>query len=132
MGSKDAFGTKKIPNVTPISIGNFFLICVKRSKAPHSHQIRENHFQTIRFIYRQFLRKKVYFFFWHSETMEKYIQNFRLFSLPKTRFSKIRENYYKNSVKSPPKIYLTFLTKKSMCEFPPPPTKSGQNIFFKF
>ena len=32
-----------------------------------------------------FLGGKVYFF-WHSETMENYIQNFRLFSLPKICF----------------------------------------------
>ena len=61
---------------------------------PHTHQIRAEHFQTCMLIYMQFLKEKDYFF-WHSETMENYIQNFRLFSLLKIRFSKIRENYYK-------------------------------------
>ena len=92
-------------------LATFFLMCVKRSKEA-SPPIRAEHFQTCMLIYRQFLRKKIYFF-WHSETMENYIQNFRLFSLPKICFSKT------GNVKSLPKIYLTFLTKKSMYETGP-------------
>ena len=83
----------------------FFNLCLR------PHQIRAEQFQTCMLIYRQCLRKEVYFF-WHSETIENYIQNFRLFSPPKIRFSKIRENYYsKFSLLS----YQKFASKKQ-CE----------------
>ena len=47
-------------------------------------------------IYRQVLTEKVYFF-WHSETMENYIQNFRLFSLPKICLPKTMWHHYQKS-----------------------------------
>ena len=78
----------------------FFLICVKRSKGgpptKSGHKISK-----LACLFIGSLWRKKSTFFWHSETMENYIQNFRLFSLPK--------------------IYLTFfLTKKSMCAAGPP------------
>ena len=96
----------------------FFNLCLD----PPTPLIRAEDFHPCMLIYRQFLTEKVYFF-WHSETMENYIQNFSLLSLPKICFPKTMQNHYQ-------KFTLLFLP-KNQCVKGGPSTKSGQKIFLQ-